>query len=423
MSNTRTHADGDERDGDEPPFAFTVEATAGDARAGRLRVRDTELPTPAMFPVVNFYGGGRPRSFFGGGIYRTVKELAVGVERVDGVAAPEYFDATMMSVASLTDYGISEDLFETYRDTELLERSEFESLESLLFLDSGGFKFLGDGQLEGNGFAVEMDQTAVYEIQRDLGGDVLVNLDHPIAPDDDHATRVEKARKTAENVETFLSLTADSDAALYLTLHGYNYSMMDEFLETVTDVVPASVLREGFDGIALGSLVPKKDDREALIQAVSDCREVLADWGMRDRPLHVLGIGSRAIPLLVGMGVDSFDSTTYVQNAINGKYQQSLVDTVPLDDADFDRCDCPVCSSDVLVSRMRGDAEYKKDVLGPVAVHNLIVQKRDVAALRETVASGETGQVIQYLEDTLGHHETMRKHAHAVVNRSLGGYF
>jgi tRNA-guanine family transglycosylase len=250
-----------------------------------------------------------------------------------------------------------------------------------------------------------------------------VNLDHPITPDDDHETRIEKARKTATNIETFLSLTADSDAALYLTLHGYNYSMMEEFLQTVTEVVPAGVLQEGFDGVALGGLVPKKDDRDALIQAVSDCREVLADWGMRDRPLHVLGIGSRSIPLLVGMGVDSFDSTTYVQNAINGKYQRSLVETVPLDEADFETCDCPVCSSPELVDRMRGNAEYQKDILGPVAVHNLIVQRRDVATLRETVASGETEQLIEYLDNTFGRQKTMRKHAHTIVNQSLGGYF
>jgi hypothetical protein len=72
---------------------------------------------------------------------------------------------------------------------------------------------------------------------------------------------------------------------------------------------------------------------------------------------------------------------------------------------------------------MRGNAEYQKDILGPVAVHNLIVQRRDVATLRETVASGETEQLIEYLDNTFGRQKTMRKHAHTIVNQSLGGYF
>ncbi len=404
-------------------FSFTVEETTGDARAGELRVGGNTLETPTMFPVVNFYGGGRKRSMFGGGIHRTVKELAVGHDDVGGVAATEYFDTIITSVSSLTDFGISKDLFDTYRSTQIKEWEMFEPLDGIFFLDSGGFKFLGDGGLEGTNFEVEMDQETVYEIQRDLGGEILVNLDHPIAPDDDHATRIEKAEKTAMNIREFLSLTADFDGGLYLTLHGYNYSMMDEFLEIVTEEVPAPVLREGFDGVALGSLVPKKDDRDALIQAVTDCREVLADWDMRGLPLHVLGIGSRSIPLLVGMGVDSFDSSTYLQNAINGKYQQSLVETTPLDDASFEACDCPVCSSPALVNQMNGNAEYQKDVLGPVAVHNLAVQKRDVAELRECVASGDTERLIQYLEDIFGRDKTMRRYAHRVVNESLGGYF
>ena len=404
-------------------FRFEVMETAGDARTGELSIKDTQLPTPNLFPVINFYAGGMERSVYGGGVHRTIKELMIGADRVGIGPLSEYFDATMMSVSSLTDYNISRERYEDYLAAPIKERDLFEPFEGLLFTDSGGFKFLNNAEIDGSDFEVEMNQEAVYEIQQALGSDIIVNLDHPIAPDDTHQDRIEKAEKTAANIHKFLTLTRDFDGAQYLTLHGYNYSMMDEFLDVITDRVPAGVLREGFDGIALGSLVPKKDDRGALIQAVTDCREVMADWGMDEWPLHVLGISSRAIPLLASLGADTFDSSTHLHNAINRKYQRSLMESVPLDEVDFSECDCPVCQSDLLVQRMNGNAEYQKDILGPVAMHNLIIQKQELAEIRQRIRQDGTEALVEYFEETFSRDKTMRRFAHQVVNQSLGGYF
>lgn len=404
-------------------FDFEITDTAGDARAGRLSINDITISTPNLFPVINFYAGGTKNSVYGGGTHRTMKEFMIGAERVGVDPLTEYFDATMMSIASMTDYNLTRERYEEYLDTPLKERDLFEPFNGLVFLDSGGFKFLSQSEIDGSDFEVEMDQQTVYEIQQALGSDIIVNLDHPIAPDDSHQDRIRKAEKTAKNIHTFLSVSRGFDGAKYLTLHGYNYSMMNEFLEVITDEVPAGVIREGFDGIALGSLVPKKDDRGALIQAVSDCREVMGDWGIENWPLHVLGISSRAIPILAALGADSFDSSTHLHNAINGKYNQSLMKSVDIDEADFSQCDCPVCQSDHLVNWMKGNTEYQKDILGPVAMHNLIVQKNELADLRNRIQQDGTDAVVEYLEETFGRDKIMRKYAHQVVNKSLGGYF
>lgn len=404
-------------------FNFEITETAGDARAGTLEVNGTTLQTPNLFPVLNFYAGGTKRSVYGGGIHRTLKELMIGADRVKTNPLAQHFDATMMSVASLTDYNLTKERYKDYLDTPVKERDLFEPLNGLLFADSGGFKFLNNAEIDGSDFDVTMDQEAVYQIQKAFGSDIIVNLDHPIAPDDSHHDRIEKAQKTAENIHEFLTLTRDFDGAKYLTLHGYNYSMMDEFLDVITDSVPAGIIREGFDGVALGSLVPKKDDRKALIQAVTDCREIMADWGMDDWPLHVLGISSRAIPILAAMGADSFDSSTHLHNAINGRYNVSLMERVSVDEADFSKCDCPVCQSDHLVEWMNGGGEYQKDKLGPVAMHNLIIQKRELADIQNRIHQDGTEALIKYLEDTFSGDKTMRKYAHQVVNESLGGYF
>jgi tRNA-guanine family transglycosylase len=149
----------------------------------------------------------------------------------------------------------------------------------------------------------------------------------------------------------------------------------------------------------------------------------MEDWGFGDLPLHVLGISSQAIPLLAALGVDSFDSSSYLHGAINGKYSQSMLESVSIDEADFSACDCPVCSSDLLVDRMRGNHEYQKDILGPVAMHNLIVQKRELAELRNRIQAPGTAPLIDYIENSIGREKSIRQYAHQVVNQSLGGYF
>lgn len=403
---------------------FEVTATAGDARSGRLAVGDASLETPTLFPVLNFYAGGMERSVFGGGVHRTVKECIIGADRVGGRDYSEYFDGAMTSVSSLTDYNISRERYKSYLSTPIKERDIFGPFSGLLFVDSGGFKFLNSEELDGSDFEVEIDQKKIYEIQRKLGADIIVNLDHPIAPDDSHATRIEKAHKTAENIRTFVDISSDFHGARYLTLHGYNYSMMDAFLDEITDIVPLEVLQQSFDGVALGSLVPKKDNRDALITAVTDCRQIMRDWGFANRPLHVLGISSRSIPLLAALGVDSFDSMTYMYNAINGKYSRSLMETEPLDEVDFSTCDCPVCTNEKLAGWMRGeDIEYQKDKLGPVAMHNLIIHMREVREIRACIQTGETGPLIDYIESNVARNKRIRRYAHQVVNDALGGYF
>jgi len=404
-------------------FDFEIQATAGDSRTGELHVNGQSLPTPNLFPVVNFYAGGTKRSVYGGGIHRTLKELMIGADRVGTEPLTKYFDATMVSVSSITDYNLTKERYMDYLDKPIKERELFEPFEGVIFADSGGFKFLNNPEVNGSDFALEMDQETVYEMQRSMGGDIIVNLDHPIAPDDTHEDRVRKAKRTAENIHTFLTITQDFSGAQYLTLHGYNYSMMMEYLEIITDRVPMGILREGFDGIALGSLVPKKDDRDALLTAVTDCKEVMEEWNISDWPLHVLGISSRAAPILAAIGVDSFDSSTHLHNAINGKYQVSLMESVSIDQIEFDDCDCPVCQSELLVDRMRGNAEYQKDILGPIAMHNLIMQKRELAKVRQCIRKEGTAALIDYFEETFQNDKTMRQYAHRVVNQSLGGYF
>jgi tRNA-guanine family transglycosylase len=199
--------------------------------------------------------------------------------------------------------------------------------------------------------------------------------------------------------------------------------MLDTFMSELLDVFGGLEIGELFDGIALGSLVPKKDNKGDLIRAVSDCREVMDKYDIGHLPLHVLGISSSAMPLLVAVGADTFDSSSYIQAAINGKYYTGLVQTERIDDVDLSHCSCPVCSSAELRARMKGDAEYRKDRMGPVAVHNQYVQQYELTKIRNAIQQEGADGLIQYIDTTIGRNPSLRKFAHQVVNQSLGGYF
>jgi tRNA-guanine family transglycosylase len=401
---------------------FTITATAGDARAGQFSINGRELETPFLFPVVNFYGGGTDNSLYGGGTHRTVKEFLTGYPPVVGEQTYEdLFEGTMVSISSLTDYEISEERLEDYLAAPIHEREVFEGFDGLLFIDSGGYKFLTQGGLSGRDFVIDLDQETAYDLQKKMGGDILVNLDHPISPEDSYDERIRKAERTIENAKEFVGLSSDHQGARFLTVHGYNRSMFQRFFDEVENAFSAPI-DAIFDGFAIGSLVPKKDNVGDLIEATRGCVTEADERGYGDMPIHVFGISGTVIPLLVAVGADTFDSASYMHGAVNGKYKTDFLNSVPVEEAPFDDCDCRVCSDPDLVERMRGNAEYQKDISGTIAIHNLELINRELQRTREALSQGDDA-LSTYLEDLYSDRQGLRKHAFRVINDTLEQFF
>lgn len=402
-------------------MGLTINSEVGRARQATLQISGKSIETPAFLPVVNFYAGGRERALFGGGIYRTVKEFLIGDERIGGKDYSHLFPGTMMSISSLFDYDYSTKKIEYYLQRELREWAPFSSYQGLLFVDSGGFKFMESAS--DHSFFSNVNQEYVYDIQHQIGGDLIVNLDYPISPKSSYEERQSRAQDTIDNAVRLLELVEEYDETVFLTLHGYTRGMIERFLETTMERLGGKSIDDAFAGFALGSLVPFKDNYGKLIEAVSGAKAALRDYELNHLPLHILGISSAAIPLLSAVGADSFDSATYVYSAINGRYHTSLFDAVPLSDADFDACECQVCQNDELVAWMEGDAEYQKDILGPVAIHNLATQQADISRLRSAIRTGERDALVAYLEEHYGGNDRLRRFAYRVINMSLDEYF
>lgn len=406
--------------------SFDILAEAGDARRGQLQVNNQTLETPTLFPVLSFYGGGNEEALFGGGIHRTVKEFVVNHPPVVGEEDySDLFPGVMSSIASLTDYGIREKKLNWYLDKEIREWDCFSDYDGMIFADSGGYKILKNGGgLQGEDFEKDVDQDKALDMQLDLGPDIVVNLDHPIHPDDEFEERLEKMEQTAANAARFAERRDEVDGACYLTVHGYYEAMLERSFDLIEDELKESI-PEVYDGIALGSLVPRKDNVEVLVEAVSDCKREMQQRGYEDLPLHVFGISGNAMPLLVALGADSFDSASYLHQAINGKYWVNLFEAVPVDEADFDDCDCRVCNDKFHQKRMRNEIDdlYQKDVLGSVAAHNLAIQQRELRQFRQLIGDGDKEQVAEYLEEAVKDQKGFRKFVYQLINERMNPYF
>lgn len=406
--------------------SFETVAEAGEARHGKLHINGRTLDTPHLFPVINFYGGGNEGALFGGGVHRTMKEFLTGYPPVVGEEDySDLFDGVMTSIASLTDYGIREKKLEWYLDTEIREWDCFSHYDGMIFADSGGYKVLKQGGgLEGEDFEKDIDQDKALDMQLSLGPDIVVNLDHPIHPDDEFEERIEKLEQTAANARRLAERRDEVDGACYLTVHGYYEEMLERSFDLIEDELQEPI-SEVFDGIALGSLVPRKDNVEVLVEAVTDCKREMQQRGYEDLPLHVFGISGNVMPLLVAVGADSFDSASYLHQAVNGKYCVNLFETVPIDEADLEACDCRICNDEFHRARIRDELEdlYQKDILGSLAAHNLAIQQRELRYFRELIMQGDEQQMATYLEEAVKDQKGFRKFVYQLINERMTPYF
>lgn len=199
--------------------------------------------------------------------------------------------------------------------------------DTILYADSGGFDFQ----------SAQIDTTPEETLttQRAINADILGTVDQPLSP---RRPNTENQATVKQNIDYALQTARlhDEDSLLFASIHGYDP-------ETVRNSIQYLEKRREFDGYALGSLVPI----QGRLQKVT--KLILAARRTTEKHLHVYGLGGFVHqPLLLYLGVDSFDSTSFIRDASNRRY------LVPgfrgevireLEDMDYLPCPCPVCGT------------------------------------------------------------------------------
>jgi tRNA-guanine family transglycosylase len=146
----------------------------------------------------------------------------------------------------------------------------------------------------------------VLEFQ-ELHADLAFTLDFPIPPSMDLLEARRRNKLTIANAQWALENRRRKDMLLFACVQGSDLKSYRACASEYSKL--------GFDGIAIGGLVPRVSDMEGMLGIVDAVRAAVPD-----KPIHVFGIGKPGIvEALFKRGVQSVDSSAYVKLAADGK--------------------------------------------------------------------------------------------------------
>jgi queuine tRNA-ribosyltransferase len=349
---------------------FTVDATDGPARRGRLAFGRGIVDTPAFMPV---------------GTYGTVKAVT-----------PEELAETGAQIVLGNTFHLMQrpgtQIIEAHGDLH-----GFMHWERPILTDSGGFQVWSLARRrklteEGVRFQSTVDGSPVFlspeismDVQRSLGADVVMVFDectpYPASESEARVSMELSLRWARRSREAH----ADSPAALFGIVQGGMYpDLRRASLAGLTEI--------GFDGYAIGGLSVGETAEERLAVL-----EVLGPELPAAAPRYLMGVGKPAdIVEAVRRGVDMFDCVMPTRNARNGhlftRYGDVKIrnaryrdDPRPLDPD----CACYTCRhySRAYLRHL----EKCGEMLGPRlnTIHNLHYYQELMEGLRAAIAAGQ----------------------------------
>jgi len=362
---------------DAPRFRFTVEATDGKARTGRIAMRRGEIRTPAFMPV---------------GTAATVKAMKPEAVRAAGA------DIILGNTYHLMLRPGAE------RVARLGGLHTFMNWPRPILTDSGGYQVMSLSELrklteEGVEFRSHLDGSKhmltperSMEIQRLLGSDIVMAFDEcprTDRPRDEIARSMELSMRWARRSRE--AFDAGGEHAAGAALFGIQQGALDEALRLES---AEALTAMGFDGYAIGGLAVG-EGQEAMFATLDFATAQLP----ADRPRYLMGVGKPDD--LVGAvmrGVDMFDCVLPTRSGRNGqaftwggplnlRNARHAEDPGPLDE----RCPCPACAS---YSRAYLHHLVKAgEILGAMLVteHNLTFYQQLMREMREAISQGRVG--------------------------------
>jgi queuine tRNA-ribosyltransferase len=350
---------------------FTVLATSGEARRGRLTLAHGTVETPVFMPV---------------GTYGTVKAMApdelvtTGAQIVLGNTFHLWLRPGLSVVAA---HG---------------GLHRFMGWDRSILTDSGGFQVWSLGALrkigeDGVAFASPVNGDRLFltpelsmQIQRTLDADVVMIFDectgYPATHAEAEASMALSLRWAARSRAEFKRL--ENPNALFGILQG---GMFDDLRERSL----AGLAGIGFEGYAIGGL--------SVGEPKDEMQRVLSNMAPRlpaDKPRYLMGVGTPE-DLVAGVtaGVDMFDCVLPTRNARNGtlftrfgeikiRNARFREDLLPIDA----QCGCYACRN---FTRAYLHHLHKcNEILGArlATIHNLHYYHQLMSELREAVAAG-----------------------------------
>ena len=291
-----------------------------------------------------------------------------------------------------------------------------------LFLDSGGFKLLYNTGLDLKEFGIEKETEAddIFALQEDFGGEIIASLDYPLPPGLERSEAEQRMNLSIENACRVAKLLTSKAQPpfLYVCCHGQSQSDIESYVRKVFDrllgVLPSF-------GLAVGSLVPLRGKQDAaILERIYGVQKAIPDSERYHTPIHAFGVSGNLMPILAYMGVDSFDSTSYIQAARGLNYADPLTRTRrKLMELDELTCTCRICREVSLDEMQRtlmeevsykrtSTGKYKSECYAAIALHNFELEAGLLSRMKDAIEADEA------LEELVNHASTGRGIRNAV---------
>jgi 7-cyano-7-deazaguanine tRNA-ribosyltransferase len=327
-------------------MAIRFEVLAKDiaGRAGKLRVGDRTVRTPALLPVIN----------------------------------PHLQPVTPAEMQGLGVEAVITNAYIFSRSREFRDEAVSRGLHSVLGFDGVIMTDSGSFQLSVYG-EVEVTNEETLRFQREIGSDILVPLDIPTPPDADRARAEQELGITLQRLREARELLGE-DAHLAGPVQG---GMFPDLRARAG----REVGELGLSFMPIGAVVPLMESYRYrdLVEVVMAAQQGIP----RSSCVHLFGAGHPAMfALAVGMGCDVFDSAAYALYAKEGRYLTPM-GSARLSELSDLPCPCEVCR--------RHSAQELRESPGRerlLALHNLHVSLAEVARVRQSIVDGTLWELI-----------------------------
>ncbi|MEM2757181.1 MAG: tRNA guanosine(15) transglycosylase TgtA, partial [Sulfolobales archaeon] len=311
-------------------------------RIGKLVTKSGVIETPAFFPVVN-----------------PVKQ------------------SREVPVSLLKELGFTQLITNAYiimknLGVEVRNIHDYLNFEGVVMTDSGAYQLLRYGDEK-----VKLDPTEIVRFQESIGSDIAVIADVPTRDNATYEEALYSVEETLRRAALSAELIKDSNTLWVLPIQGGTY------LDLVRKCAITGKDFEEFSIYAIGSpvLLMEKYEYAKVFKMILTTKKIVPI----DKPVHLFGAGHpMIISFATALGIDMFDSASYILYARDGRYMTER-GTYLLKDLDYLPCECPICSKYDVKSLIDMDEEER---VRNIALHNLYVIKKEIKNVKVAIREG-----------------------------------
>ncbi|MFH7903747.1 MAG: tRNA guanosine(15) transglycosylase TgtA [Candidatus Aenigmatarchaeota archaeon] len=330
---------------------FTIRDKDLAARIGTLKLKSgKKIETPYLFPVVNPY------------------QSEVSYEDIKKVG----FDAILLNAYILLKHKFS---------GEVHKLTNFEKIMT----DSGAYQLLQYGD-------IDVTNEEIIEYEKKINTDIAVILDYPTGKLDYESAKftVEETIKRAKEAKNLID-----DKRLWV------YPIQGGMYEDLLELSVKEGMKLNYDIYAIGSptVLMTEYNYDKLFRIIYKVKSIL----YFNKPVHLFGAGhAHLIPFAVALGIDLFDSASYILFARDFRYM-SFNRTYDFFELEYLPCSCEVCRK-YSVEELREMNE--KELIRLLAIHNLYVLKKELENTKQAI---KEGRLWEYLREKSYSHPALYK--------------